>query len=106
MYRIMDYGTHRPRTKIIMGLDKDAIANIQNHQQQAASLLLYQSVLTGDIGQTFLHLLDALIAGDELTVRLAYGEWFSALASHGQSWHRYLIDQILLSDRLDDRLQR
>ena len=94
----MDYGTHRPRTKIIMGLDKDAIANIQNHQQQAASLLLYQSVLTGDIGQTFLHLLDALIAGDELTVRLAYGEWFSALASHGQSWHRYLIDQILLSD--------
>ena len=81
-----------------MGLDKDAIANITNYQRQAASLLLYQSVLTGDIGQAFLHLLDALIAGDDLTVRLAYGEWFSELATHQQSWHRYLISQILLAD--------
>ena len=81
-----------------MGLDKDAIANIQTYQRQAASLLLYQSVLDGDIGQAFLHLLDALIAGDDLTARLAYGEWFSELATHQQSWHRYLISQILLAD--------
>ena len=81
-----------------MGLDKDAIALIQTYRQQAASLLLYQSVLTENIGQTFLHLLDALVAGDDLTTRLAYGEWFSALASHQQSWHRYLIAQILLAD--------
>ena len=89
-----------------MGLDKDAItrpllrsiANIQNYRQQAASLLLYQAVLTGDIGQAFLHLLDALIAGDDLTTRLAYGEWFAELANHRQSWQRYLISQILLAD--------
>ncbi len=81
-----------------MGLDKDAIANIQNYRQQAASLLLYQAVLTGDIGQAFLHLLDSLIAGDDLTARLAYGEWFAELANHQQSWHRYLISQILLAD--------
>lgn len=89
-----------------MGLDKDAIAkpllrsiaNIQNYRQQAASLLLYQAVLTGDISQAFLHLLDSLIAGDDLTTRLAYGEWFAELANHRQSWHRYLISQILLAD--------
>jgi len=81
-----------------MGLDKDAIAHIQNYRQQAASLLLYQDVLTGDIGRAFLHLLDSLVADDELTARLAYGEWFSELANHYQSWHRYLILQILLAD--------
>ena len=81
-----------------MGLDKDAIAKIQNYQQQAASILLYQSVFTSQIGQAFLHLLETFIAGDDLDTRLAYGKWFSALASHQQSWHRHLISQILLAD--------
>ena len=81
-----------------MALDKDAIAKIKTYRQQSASLLLYQSVLTGDIGQAFLHLLDALIAGDDLTTRLAYGEWFSELANHQISWQRYLVSQILLAD--------
>lgn len=81
-----------------MGLDKDAIAKIQNYQQQAASILLYQSVFTSQIGQAFLHLLEAFVAGDDLTTRRAYGSWFSALASHQQSWHRHLIAQILLAD--------
>ena len=102
----MDYGTQGATSKAIMRPDKDAvakpfrrnIAKIRNYQRQAASLLLYQSVLASDIGQALLGLLEALIVGDELTVRLAYGEWFSALATRRQSWHRHLISQILLAD--------
>ncbi|MGI8932966.1 MAG: ATP-binding protein [Phormidesmis sp.] len=81
-----------------MGLDGEAIAKIQNYQQQSATLLLYQSVLTSDIGQAFLALLEALAKGDKINGSLAYGKWFSALATHQQSWQQHLVTQILLAD--------
>ncbi|MGC9504303.1 ATP-binding protein [Baaleninema sp.] len=68
-------------------------------QHQAASLLLYRSVLTDDIGTAFLTLLDALYHYDKPAACLsAYGAWFRALVSAGKSWQDYLIDRILLDD--------
>ena len=81
-----------------MGLSKDAIAKIQSYRQEAASLLLYQSALASDAGQAFLQLLNALISGEGITARVAYGQWFSALATRGQSWQQHLLSQILAAD--------
>ena len=81
-----------------MGLDGNAIAQIKSYVQQSAALLLYQSALTPPIGQTFLALLNALEQGNTIRCSLAYGQYFSALATHRQSWQHYLITQILLAD--------
>ena len=81
-----------------MGLDEDAIAKIQTYRQQSAALLLYQSVLTSDIGQTLLSLLNALADGKPIDCALAYGQWFSALATHRQSWQHHLITQMLTAE--------
>ena len=79
-------------------MEQDAIAQIKHYRQQAASLLLYQSVLADTIGHTWLALMDALYQGSEVEVAIAYGRWFSALADTQQSWQSYLIEQILISD--------
>jgi uncharacterized protein len=88
-----------------MELDGDArakpskeIAQIKSYAQQSASLLLYQSVLASEIGQTFLALLETLIQGDPINCALAYGQWFSALANQQQSWQQHLVTQMLLAD--------
>ncbi|WP_017661756.1 ATP-binding protein [Baaleninema simplex] len=68
-------------------------------QHQAASLLLYRSVLTDNIGTAFLALLDALYHYDKPAACLsAYGVWFRALVSAGKSWQDYLIDRVLFDD--------
>jgi uncharacterized protein len=96
----------------MMGLDEDAkpskeiaekIAQIKSYVQQSASLLLYQSVLTSHIGQTFLALLNALLQGEPVNCALAYGQWFSALATQQQSWQHHLIVQILQADNAFSR---
>lgn len=79
-------------------MEQDAIAQIRQYRQQAASLLLYQSVLADSIGQTWLSLMDALYQGSEVSVAIAYGKFFSASAEQQQSWQSYLIAQILASD--------
>ncbi|MBP0000934.1 MAG: ATP-binding protein [Cyanobacteria bacterium SID2] len=68
-------------------------------QHQAASLLLYQSVLTDEVGLAFLGLLDTLYHGNKPTDCLyAYGRWFKALSALGKSWQSHLIDRILFDD--------
>lgn len=68
-------------------------------RQQAASLLLYQSVLQTEIGQAFLDLLQNLQQPDDGLIALqAYGHWFNCLAQTGQSWQVYLLTQILQAD--------
>jgi hypothetical protein len=71
--------------------------SIQFLQRQAASLLLYQSVLSGEVGEAFINLLQALCksAPDGLNCLYAYGSWFKALAARSQSWQDYLLTQIL-----------
>ena len=81
-------------------MDTQAIASIKFLQRQAASLLLYKSVLAGEVGSAFLNLLQALCDGDTdgLVCLQAYGSWFQALAAKNQSWENYLITQILRTD--------
>ncbi len=81
-------------------LNTPAIASSQFLKRQAASLLLYQSVLSGDVGQAFLQLLQTLRQGEEdgLACLIAYGNWFKTLAARKQSWQDYLIWQILRDD--------
>lgn len=80
-------------------MDSQAIASIQFLQTQAASLLLYQSVLEDEVGQAFLNLLQALSNSDDwLGCIKAYGNYFRALAARNQSWQEYLTRQILTDD--------
>ncbi len=74
-----------------------ATASIQVLQRQAASLLLFQSVLSGAVGQAFVKLLQAFLQSDTdgLKSLHAYGRWFNTLARRNQSWQDYLLTQIL-----------
>lgn len=73
-------------------------------QEQAASLLLYQDVLAGEVGTAFLELLGTIdkvqhsLEHDKKNYLYAYGRWFHALASKNQSWQDYLVEQILRAD--------
>jgi uncharacterized protein len=73
---------------------------VQYLQRQAASLLLYQSVLQGEVGMAFLELLQAIryTDADARGCLQAYGSYFHALAAKNQNWEDYLITQLLFSD--------
>jgi predicted AAA+ superfamily ATPase len=73
---------------------------VQFLQRQAASLLLYQSILTSEVGSTFLNLLQTIryTDVDGRDCLQAYGSYFQALASSHQTWEEYLIKQILIAD--------
>lgn len=92
-----------------------AHGSVLSLQRQAASLLLYQSVLSGEVGLAFLDLLEALLYSkapvscdqatsmesherDGVNCLRAYGRWFQALAARNQSWQDYLITQILKAE--------
>lgn len=79
---------------------------VQYLQRQAASLLLYQSVLQGEVGMAFLELLQAIryTEADARGCLQAYGSYFHALAARNQNWEDYLITQILFSDNPFTRL--
>ncbi|MBD2201519.1 ATP-binding protein [Calothrix sp. FACHB-1219] len=75
-------------------------AKIQFLQRQAASLLLYQSVLQSEVGIAFLDLLQAIryTDADGRGCLQAYGNYFHALATKNQNWEDYLIHQILITE--------
>lgn len=76
-----------------------ATSSIQRLQQQEASILLYQSVLGGEIGQAFLKLLQSLRQnGNGIESLRAYGDWFKGLAATGLSWQDYLLAEVLRAD--------
>ncbi|MHC5768359.1 MAG: ATP-binding protein [Nostoc sp.] len=79
---------------------------VQYLQRQAASLLLYQSVLQGEVGRAFLELLQAIryTEADARGCLQAYGSYFHALAARNQNWEDYLITQILFSENPFTRL--
>ncbi|MBD2307092.1 ATP-binding protein [Chroococcidiopsis sp. FACHB-1243] len=90
-------------------MDTQTNSSFEFFQLQAASLLIYQSVLTDEVGQAFLNLLRSLrqidllqslrhSEVDELGCVRAYGNYFKAIASQNQSWQDYLISQILRDD--------
>jgi uncharacterized protein len=79
---------------------------VQHFQRQAASLLLYQSVLQSKVGMAFLELLQAIryTEADARSCLQAYGSYFHALAARNQNWEDYLITQLLFSDNPFTRL--
>ena len=79
---------------------------VQYLQRQAASLLLYQSVLQGEVGIAFLELLQAIryTDADARGCLQAYGSYFYALAARNQNWEDYLITQLLFSENPFTRL--
>lgn len=81
-------------------------AKIQTLQRQAASLLLYQSVLEGKVGRAFLDLLQAIryTDADGRDCLQAYGNYFQSLAASNQNWEENLIHQILVADNPFTRL--
>lgn len=72
--------------------------------QQAASLLVYQSVLETEIGRAFLDLLQSIHRAKRaptlktISCLRAYGRWFRLLAERHQSWQEYLLAQLLQDD--------
>jgi hypothetical protein len=76
------------------------LQSIQFLRRQAASLLLYQSVLQAPIAQSFSELLTALQQGDEvgLICLTAYGKWFQSLAAAELTWQDFLVLQLLRAD--------
>jgi len=78
-------------------MNASAIAPLHFLQRQAASLLLYQSVLDDPPGLAFLNLLQALRHRDVdgLSYLQAYGQWVKALASKNQSWQEHLLSKII-----------
>ncbi|MEH2226020.1 MAG: ATP-binding protein [Nostoc sp.] len=79
---------------------------VQYLQRQAASLLLYQSVLQGEVGMAFLELLQAIryTNTDARGCLQAYGSYFHALAARNQNWEDYLITQLLFCENPFTRL--
>ncbi len=79
---------------------------VQYLQRQAASLLLYQSVLQGEVGIAFLDLLQAIryTDADARGCLQAYGSFFHALAAKNQNWEDYIITQILFCENPFTRL--
>ncbi len=79
---------------------------VQYLQRQAASLLLYQSVLQGKVGTAFLDLLQAIryTDADARGCLQAYGSYFHALAARNQNWEDYIITQILFCENPFTRL--
>ncbi|MDM9380513.1 ATP-binding protein [Chlorogloeopsis sp. ULAP01] len=78
-------------------MDNQAIAKVQFLQRQAASLLLYQSVLQTEVGIAFLNLLQTIryTEADARSCLQAYGNYFRSLAAINQNWEEYLVTQIL-----------
>ena len=83
-------------------MDMDAQITHSTHLllRQAASLLLYQPVLSDPVGQAFLQLLQTLrhSNGDDIAVMQSYGHWFQVLAARRRSWPDHLLKQILQVD--------
>lgn len=74
-------------------------ASAQFLQRQAASLLLYQSVMQEPVTQTFLALLQSLQENEsEFDCLKIYGQWFSQLMAAELNWQDYLLLQLLRAD--------
>lgn len=78
---------------------------VQSLQQQAASLLLYQSVLENEVGQAFIAVIDAMRkqnadagTSQRIGVLRAYGYFFKTLATRQHSWQRFLVQSLLYAD--------
>ncbi|PMB26277.1 AAA+ family ATPase [Fischerella thermalis CCMEE 5198] len=86
--------------QVMSTASNSSYAKVQFLQRQAASLLLYQSVLQTEVGVAFVDLLQAIrySEADARSCLQAYGIYFRALATKNQNWEEYLITQILKAE--------
>ncbi|MEM8807153.1 MAG: ATP-binding protein, partial [Cyanobacteria bacterium P01_G01_bin.38] len=81
------------------GLAAKAISVILGYRQQAASLLLFRSVLADEVGQSFLKVLTILCDRNAPEACLPlYSDWFQAMAKTNRSWQRHLVERILTDE--------
>ena len=78
-------------------------AELHQMQRAIAGLLVYQDILTGEVGSALIDLLQAIAnrdrsQGTALICLTAYGRFFKALATENCSWEEYLIDRILQTE--------
>ncbi len=81
-------------------INSQVISEVRFLQRQAASLLLYQSVLSHEMGIAFLTLLKAIEQSEtnDFACLQAYGHWFQLQAQQCQSWQDDLVAQILRAE--------
>lgn len=75
-----------------------AQGDLQRYRQRINGLLLYGGVFHTPVGEAFLALLTALTSGDVGPSLRAYGTWFQALATQGESWGHHLLRQIAYAE--------
>jgi uncharacterized protein len=78
-------------------------AELHQMQRAIAGLLVYQDILTDEVGTAAIELLDAIANRDRsqangLICLTAYGRFFKALATENCSWEEYLIERILQAE--------
>jgi len=74
------------------------LEDVQQLQQQAARLVLYQSILSAAPGQAWLAVLTALESTAPPAILAAYGKWFYTLAERQQTWAEYIVESLLTCD--------
>lgn len=86
-------------------LNFQAKGKIQFLQYQAASLLVYRSLLQTEVGLAWMATLAALLdsGGKAIAPVEAYAQWFLELTKENQGWQDYLISQIFQADNAFSR---
>ena len=73
-------------------------AEVQGYRQRMDSLLLYGDVLHTAVGRAFVEMLKAIESAEAAASLRAYGQWFQALATRGESWPHHLLRQLAYAD--------
>ncbi len=76
----------------------NATAQAQKYRLIIEGLLVFRQIFDDPLGKTFLELLWAVANGEVIQSLRAYGDWFQALATHGETWGNYLLRQLAYAD--------
>ncbi|MEB3119573.1 MAG: ATP-binding protein [Limnothrix sp.] len=96
--RTDDPSSQRP--KISPGRLREIQEEAERLQWLLASLLVLPGVLDNEVGKAFAQFLGTVLerSRDATDITLAYGRWFRALMTTGQSWGDYLLDRLVTVD--------
>lgn len=96
--RTDDPSSQRP--KISPGRLREIQEEAERLQWLLASLLVLPGVLDNEVGKAFAQFLGTVLerSRDATDITLAYGRWFRALMTAGQSWGDYLLDRLVTVD--------
>ncbi len=88
------------RPKISPGRLREIQDEAERLQWLVASLLVLPGALDNEVGKAFIQVLGTVLerSRDATETTLAYGRWFRALVTAGQSWGDYLLDRLTVPD--------